>query len=236
LSVKRTGRPERAHRLYRVGSCSRRAHFSGPHRRPTEAEAMQADSCPHPRGAGSAMEDTLRDGFRLVGHVGECSEALPPRRWPLGGTAGSALGSNSASAGVVLRRSALLCVWPFRWSGSIVAGQGCGLGFMACKRSGVRIPVAPLRDISAGQRHIRGPDMGACLPSRRPKRPGYGIFPSRVSTGQRLSSHSGLGPCADSKRSRSCRCLPAGHRHGLLAGYQTGYLQAGVSVSLASTV
>src|SRR5450755_3630021 len=55
---------------------------------------------------------------------------------------GSALGSRSASAGVVLRRSALLCVWPFRWSGSIVAGQGCGLGFMACKRSGVRIPVA----------------------------------------------------------------------------------------------
>jgi hypothetical protein len=36
---------------------------------------------------------------------------------------------------------------------------------MACKRSGVRIPIAPLRDISAGQRHICDLDISLSLPS-----------------------------------------------------------------------
>src|SRR5450631_1358583 len=70
------------------------------------------------------------------------------RSWRRGGDrllwpAGSAPGSRSASAGVVLRRSELLRVAPFCWSGRIAAGQPKWLGFMACKRSGVRIPVAP---------------------------------------------------------------------------------------------
>ena len=40
---------------------------------------------------------------------------------------------------------------------------------MACKRSGVRIPVAPLRDVSAGQRHISGLHSAPGPPSRHLK-------------------------------------------------------------------
>jgi len=61
----------------------------------------------------------------------------------LGRAAGSALGSKSASAGVVLRRFALLSVGRSRWSRRIRAGQRKCLGFMACKRSAVRARLAP---------------------------------------------------------------------------------------------
>jgi hypothetical protein len=99
---------------------------------------------------------------------------------------------------------------------------------MACKRSGVRIPIAPLNDISAGQRHIRGLYNGLGPPSRHLKMSGSGMLPNGVSAVQRLFSRPEPGSCAGSKRSRSCECLLTGQGASATAGYQAGYRQAGV--------
>jgi hypothetical protein len=57
--------------------------------------------------------------------------------------------------------------WRSGWSGRILLGQGMPEGFMVCKRSGVRIPIAPLFRHSAGQRPAMGrvQDRADCLVS-----------------------------------------------------------------------
>src|ERR1022692_4047455 len=63
---------------------------------------------------------------------------------------------------------------------------------MACKRSGVRVSVAPLRDISAGQRHIRGLGTGPGPLFRHWSGPGPGCVQIGVSAAQRLCRVLGL--------------------------------------------
>ena len=79
-------------------------------------------------------------------------------------------GRCSASLGVALCRC-------FGWSRRVSAGQGSGVGFMACKRSGVRIPIAPpghahifeqsSNGISAPEGHFRVGLRAAGLPDLR---------------------------------------------------------------------
>src|SRR6266581_1545792 len=63
--------------------------------------------------------------------------------------------------GVCGRCSASLCVVPgrcFGWSRRVSAGGGLGAGFMACKRPGVRIPIAsPVHAHISNSEPVTGP-------------------------------------------------------------------------------
>jgi hypothetical protein len=97
---------------------------------------------------------------------------------------------------------------------------------MACKRSGVRIPVAPLRDISAGQRHISGLDhaLGPPLGIWEAQYRGCfrSVFPQVISCFRVLILT--LAPMARGQDHAGVFSQVSGH--GFLPGYQAGYRQA----------
>jgi hypothetical protein len=99
---------------------------------------------------------------------------------------------------------------------------------MACKRSGVRVSVALLRDISAVQRHIRGLDAGLGPLLQHWTGPDPGCVQIGVSAVQGLFRVLGLA-LARWQEVRSRVGVSRRSAAWFLTGYQAGYRQACVA-------